>query len=100
MSRHDARPPRDGGQPVPHRVRHPLLERHRQDGQGVQAAGLVAPPLHYGCIYRYKVWKPPGSWGEEWHGLQELDLTTAGMVAEDVDRLEKQLRGAQACNRM
>ena len=24
-----------------------------------------------------KVWKPPGSWGEEWHGLQELDLTTA-----------------------
>ena len=43
-----------------------------------------------------KVWKPPGSWGEEWHGLQELDLTTAGMVAEDVDRLEKQLRGEQA----
>ena len=27
---------------------------------------------------------------------QELDLTTAGMVAEDVDRLEKQLRGEQA----
>ena len=24
-----------------------------------------------------KVWKPPGSWGEEWHGLQELGLTTA-----------------------
>jgi hypothetical protein len=42
------------------------------------------------------VWKPPGSWGEEWHGLLELDLTTAGMVAEDVDRLEKQLRGEQA----
>jgi WD40 repeat protein len=40
-----------------------------------------------------KVWKPPGSWGEEWHGLRELDLTTAAMVAEDVDRLEKQLRG-------
>ena len=43
-----------------------------------------------------KVWKPPGSWGEEWHGLRELDLTTAGMVAEDVDRLEKQLRGEAA----
>jgi len=24
-----------------------------------------------------KVWKPPGSWGEEWHGLRELDLTTS-----------------------
>ena len=43
-----------------------------------------------------KVWKPPGSWGEEWHGLRDLDLTTAGMVAEDVDRLEKQLRGEAA----
>ena len=43
-----------------------------------------------------KVWKPPGNWGEEWHGLQELDLTTAGMVAEDVERLERQLRGETA----
>ena len=43
-----------------------------------------------------KVWKPPGSWGEEWHGLRDLDLTTAGMVAEDVDRLEKQMRGEAA----
>ena len=42
------------------------------------------------------MWKPPGSWGEEWHGLRELDLTTAGMVAEDVDRLERQLRGEAA----
>ena len=32
-----------------------------------------------------KVWKPAGLVGaESSHGLRELDLTTAGMVAEDV----------------
>ena len=57
------------------------------DGQWLASAG------HDKMV---KVWKPPGSWGEEWHGLRELDLTTAGMVAVDVDRLAKQLRGEAA----
>lgn len=89
-------PPPTHTLPTPfHPVRHRCVR-----ACACQVANLCLTPegtlFSSGIDKMVKVWKPPGSWGEEWHGLRELDLTTAGMVAEDIDRLEKQLNGEKA----
>ena len=44
------------------------MHGHREIANLAHAGGTL---FSSGIDKSVKVWKPPGNWGEEWHGLQE-----------------------------